>query len=698
MRFEILGTVRATVDGGVEPVPITAPRLRTVLAVLLWRSGAAVPIDELAELVWDGNPPKDAPGAIRALMARLRRTLGPRTGARIKTRGAGYAIEVAESELDASQYEALYRNSGSAVNAGRWPEAGTAAARALALWRGTPLADVPCQALRDAWVPGLQQMRVQLLEWRIEADLRLGRPDQVAMELRGLTNEHPLREHFHAQLMRALAATGRQAEALDAYRTARDVLIEELGIEPGPELRAVHQRILLGKTEPAPASPTTPTAPPSAATPDVPPRQLPAAPRYFTGRGDEVDWLHSIAERMQDDSSGLGAAATVVTIDGMAGVGKTALAVHVAHRLAGAYPDGQLFIDLHGYTPRRPPRSADEALEWLLQTMGVPVELIPRDTERAAALYRQRLAGTRTLIVLDNAATEGQIRPLLPGDGSCLVLVTSRRRLKGLDDACSLSLDVLPPSDAVTLLSHVAGRGRARPRLAGQHVAAQAAAATADVTAHAATADVTAHAATADVTAHAATADVTAHAATADDVADHAAGSNEPRSQARRLPQVPRSRAPGADRVPADDDPLLGEIAALCGHLPLALRIAGTLLRHRPAWDLPHLARLLRDHRSRVHALTDGERDLTTAFDLSYTGLDAQHRRLIRRLAWLSGTNDLDAVLAAAELDVAPSLATELLEDLVDHNLLRESSPGRYRLHDLVRAHARALSERQKVA
>jgi hypothetical protein len=142
---------------------------------------------------------------------------------------------------------------------------------------------------------------------------------------------------------------------------------------------------------------------------------------------------------------------------------------------------------------------------------------------------------------------------------------------------------------------------------------------------------------------------------------------------------------------------LLGEIAALCGHLPLALRIAGTLLRHRPAWDLPHLARLLRDHRSRVHALTDGERDLTTAFDLSYTGLDAQHRRLIRRLAWLSGTNDLDAVLAAAELDVAPSLATELLEDLVDHNLLRESSPGRYRLHDLVRAHARALSERQKV-
>ena len=272
----------------------------------------------------------------------------------------------------------------------------------------------------------------------------------------------------------------------------------------------------------------------------------------------------------------------ISAIDGMAGIGKTALAVHAAHRLSGRFPGGQLFIDLHGYTKGQPPREPGEALEAFLRALGVPAGQIPQETEERAALYRQRLAGTRTLIVLDNASDEAQVRPLLPGEPGCLVLVTSRRRLKGLDDARSLALDLLPPQDAVALLRAVAGAGRI------------------------------------------------------------AAG-----------------------------DPLLGEIAGLCGRLPLALRIAGALLRHRPAWSLGHLAGLLRDQQHRVRALSDGERDLAAVFDLSYAGLDEPHRLLFRRLGLVPGP-DVDAYAAAALLECDPDGATALLEDLVDHNLLTE--------------------------
>ncbi len=291
----------------------------------------------------------------------------------------------------------------------------------------------------------------------------------------------------------------------------------------------------------------------------------------------------------------------ISAIDGMAGIGKTALAIHAAHQLAGKFPGGQLFIDLHGYTQGQPPRTAGAALAWLLRALGVPAERIPADGEQAAALYRQRLSGTRTLIGLDNAASEAQVRPLLPGAGSCLVLVTSRRRLKALDDAHALSLDLLSAPDAVALLRAVAGPGR-----------------------------------------------------------------------------IP----PGA--------PLAGEIVELCGYLPLALRIAASLLRHRLSWPLEHLARQLRDQHQRVTALRDGERELAAVFDLSYRSLD-EHQRLWRRLGLIPGP-DLDVYAAAALVDLDPVSTARLLEDLVDHNLLTEYAPGRYRLHDLLRAHARTLA------
>ena len=331
--------------------------------------------------------------------------------------------------------------------------------------------------------------------------------------------------------------------------------------------------------------------------PDAP-RQLPAAVGHFTGRQSELDTLTAAAQ----DSGGQARTVVISAINGMAGIGKTALAVHWAQSQTGRFPDGQLYVDLHGHARQRPPRTPVEALNWLLRALGVPAERVPADGEQAAALYRQQLADTRTLIVLDNAATEAQIRPLLPGDGSCLVLITSRRRLKGLDDAHTLALDLLPAAEAAALLRAVAG----------------------------------------------------------------------------------------PDRVPADDR-RLAQVVELCGYLPLAVRIAAALLRHRPAWTLEHLAGLLEDQRHRVQALSDGERDLSAVFDLSYQSLDEPHRALFRRLGLVPGP-DLDPYAAAALLEVDPGTATGLLEDLVDHNLLLCHVQGRYRLHDLIRAYAHTLA------
>lgn len=327
-------------------------------------------------------------------------------------------------------------------------------------------------------------------------------------------------------------------------------------------------------------------------------RQLPATAGHFTGRQAELDALTTAAS-----SAGTHAGTVVISaIDGMAGIGKTALAVHWAQMHTDAFPDGQLYVDLRGYTQGQRPRTPDEALTWLLRAVGVPTEQIPADHEQAAVLYRQRLAGTRTLIVLDNAATEAQIRPLLPGAGSCLVLITSRRRLRGLDDARILSLDLLSVPESVELLRAVAG----------------------------------------------------------------------------------------SDRVPADDE-LPTRVAELCGQLPLALRIAAALLRHRPAWTLEDLTGLLADRHLRAQALADGERDLDALFDLSYRSLPEPHRVLFRRLGLIPGP-DLDCYAAAALLEVDPAAATRLLEDLVDHNLLLCHTPGRYRPHDLIRAYARTLA------
>jgi DNA-binding SARP family transcriptional activator len=453
LLFGVLGPLQVIAGESGEPRAVPGTRLRALLAVLLWRAGRPVPVGELAELVWDGAPPGGAPEAVRALVKRLRRQLDERAAARIVTRAPGYAIEVAGEELDASQLERLTREAGVAVGAGRWAEAARTASGALGLWRGTPLADVPVQLLRDKWVPHLEELHGQALEWRIEADLHEGRHEQLVPELRELTARHPLREHFHGQLMLALYRCGRQAEALAAYRRARDVLVAELGAEPGPGLRELHQRILSG--DPA-LTITEPARPAAAELQRVTPRELPPAVPGFTGRAAELAALTGLLDR-----PGAQAPGTVVisAIGGTAGVGKTALAVHWAHQVAGRFPDGQLYVNLRGYDPAQPLSAAD-ALAGFLRSLGMPGQDIPPEEEQRAAHYRSLLAGKRMLVILDNAGSASQVRPLLPGTGTCTVVVTSRDTFAGLvarDGAARLDLDVLPLQDAVALLRTLIG-------------------------------------------------------------------------------------------------------------------------------------------------------------------------------------------------------------------------------------------------
>ena len=343
------------------------------------------------------------------------------------------------------------------------------------------------------------------------------------------------------------------------------------------------------------------------AEPAVAVNQLPADLATFTGREPElraivggVDGVGGFGG-IGDGPTG-GSTVVISAIDGMAGVGKSALAVRAAHLLSGRFPDGQLFLDLHGYTQGMAPRDPADALASVLASLGVLPGKIPADLDARAAAFRARLAGTRTLILLDNAATEAQVRPLIPGQGGCLVLITSRRRLKALDEARSVALDVLPEADAVALL--------------------------------------------------------------------------------RAL--VEPARAP-------EQDPGWRQIAELCGCLPLALRIAAALIRHRPAWTLGHLADKLSATPLDLGTFTDGERDLTAVFDLSYQTLADDRRELLRRLGLIPGAgSDTDAYAAAALLDTDPARAERLLQDLVDHHLLTEPAAGRYRMHDLIRAYAHA--------
>jgi len=431
-------------DDAGAALPVTAGKQRVLLAALAVRANRIVPVDELVDLVWDGAAPRGAVRALRVYVVRLRHVLGAEVAARIVTRDPGYQLQAGQNELDVLRFDHLCQESGEAARVGAWQRTADLLADALSLWRGVPLVDVPSETLRARELPRLTRLRQQAVERRVDADLHLGRHEQVVAELRDLITRHPLREHLYAQLMLALAGMGDQAEALNVYQHARRTLVDELGVEPGPELRRCQGRVLAG--DPALTAPEQPS--------EAVPRMLPAAVADFTGRDDELKQLSELLTA--GESSGV---SVVSAIGGTAGVGKTALALHWAHQHADRFPDGQLWVNLRGYDPGRPMSAAD-ALARLLRSLGVPGADIPTDEDERAGRYRSLIAGRRILVVLDNAGEAEQVRPLLPGTATCVVVVTSRDRLAGLvarDGARRVDLGTLPSAEAVGLLRALIG-------------------------------------------------------------------------------------------------------------------------------------------------------------------------------------------------------------------------------------------------
>src|ERR1700733_865794 len=350
MWFAILGPL--LVRDGQAQIEVPKGRERVLLAALLLHAGKPVPAKELAELVWDGAPPSGAVITLRSHMLRLRRGLGPRAGARLVTRPPGYLLLAAKDEVDVLRFRGLCQEGVSALRSDAWARADELLSEALGLWRGVALADIPSETLLREEAPGLEELRLQVEEWRADAALHLGRHDELVAGLQALAARYPLRERFHAQLMLAFYRCGRRAEALAAYRQARRVLIDELGAEPGSELRQIHQQVLsadpdLDAPEPGPVPGGRAGRRYGAAGPaKAVPHQLPMGVRNFVGRSDELLALTRILEE-----SGAQMPGTVVisAIAGTAGVGKTTLALNWAHWVASQFPDGQLHVNLRGF-------------------------------------------------------------------------------------------------------------------------------------------------------------------------------------------------------------------------------------------------------------------------------------------------------------------------------------------------------------
>ena len=447
VEFRILGTLEVWRDE--VAVPVAAARQRDVLVALLLQANRVVAAERLIEMVWGDDPPTTARNTLHTLVRRLRRMLAGTPAAAqqvLQTRPPGYRLVVDSDRLDLSRFEQLRRRGQEALARGDPETAAGLLGEAVALWRGPALADVTAPWLIRVEQPRLQEQYLQAVELRIDAELARGRPVEMLDELRRLVAEQPLRERLHGQLMTALYRCGRQAEALATYRSLRALLADELGVEPEPGLQQLHQAMLRGESlhEPPPAGAGLPDKSPARARP----AQLPAGVGWFTGRADELARLDKVHATAREEPT------PAVAIIGTAGVGKTTLAVHWTRRVREQFPDGQLYIDLHGYATV-PLLSPIECLGQFLRALGVPPERVPADLQEAAGLYRTLLADRRMLVVLDNARSAEQVRPLLPGSPGCLALVTSRDRLDGLvarDGAHRLALDVLAPTEAETLL------------------------------------------------------------------------------------------------------------------------------------------------------------------------------------------------------------------------------------------------------
>ncbi|WP_336109664.1 AfsR/SARP family transcriptional regulator [Streptomyces sp. PTD9-10] len=499
LTFQVLGTVRA--HRGESAIPVGPPQQAAVLSVLLLRAGHCASFDELADALWENDLPKSAATTIRTYVWRLRRVLeaDPSVPEILTSVGDGYRLDVAGGAVDAWHAESLARQTARLKSEGRTKEAEETAGRALALWKGTSLAGIPgpfAERRRDR----LEELKVSLQEERLALAIQLHRFQFSLPQLAELTAEHPLRERPYALLMRALCATGRQSEALAVYDRVRRRLAEELGVDPGRELAVEYARILNGVPavddvpeeatgtrpraeagsaphvtsdrpqerdtgpEPTPASRPAADGPRSAFLPV--PAQLPADVPSFVGR-------EALTRQMCELLTAAGQRAlTTVAVTGMSGVGKTTLALHVAHRVRDHYPDGQLYADLRGSSVS--PADPFVVLGSFLTALGAPADELPEEVEDRGRLFRSLLDRRRILVVLDNARDEMQLRPLMPGNAGCAVIATSLPRLSGLDATAHISVDVLTRQEALDLLEAAVGSARlaAEPDAAGALVAA----------------------------------------------------------------------------------------------------------------------------------------------------------------------------------------------------------------------------------
>jgi len=457
MEFRVLGPMEVLCDG--RPVPVGGARQRAVLAAMLADANRVVSVDRLITAVWAEHPPPTARHQIRTSVSGLCKVFARVDADReiIATKPPGYALLIEPGELDAQDFLAKAAAARAAAAEGDLAGAAGTARSALALWRGPAWDGIPGEVVR-AEATRLEEQRLGLLEACLDCELALGRHHEVVGELMTLASDHPLRERFHYLLMLALYRGGRQAQALEAYQRARAVFQDELGLDPSEELQQLQQAILAhdpGLTAgpaPARAVATARERGPVKRPPGHIPVQLPRDIDDFTGRGDELKRIEAIMGA--ENSAGRGV--PVVTLTGAGGVGKSALAVRAAHRLADRFPDGLLYADLHG-TGNHPVRPA-ELLARFLRALGVPGSAVPGSLDERAELYRNHLAGTRRLVVLDAAADEAQVRPLLPGGPGCAVLITSRSRLTALAGSEVIALDVLGTADAVEFLAAVSGR------------------------------------------------------------------------------------------------------------------------------------------------------------------------------------------------------------------------------------------------
>ncbi|MFE7503747.1 BTAD domain-containing putative transcriptional regulator [Promicromonospora sp. NPDC057488] len=604
--FQVLGHVSARSERG--PVPLGSARQRAVLAALLVEPGAHVSLDQLADRVWGTTPPRSARQTLHSYVSRLRSVLNEHDGPLLERRSGGYVFQADESAVDLQRFRALVAQARRVDDdraAALWQEA-------MGLWQGRPFAGLDSDWLRSTAVR-LEAERFAAVLDHNDLLLRSGEHAHLLPDVVAAAEKHPLDERLAGQVVLALYRCGRQSDALAHYRLLQESLADELGSDPGPGLRELHQRILRHDAElpvpdgtsdadrsaPASASLARPASDAAAGRPPRP-AQLPLDVTGFTGRSDDLRRLDELLPGVDDGRAGQ--TVVITAIRGTAGVGKTALAVHWAHRVAHGFPDGQLYVNLRGYDPEQPMRPAD-ALARFLTALGVPERDIPLEDDDRAARYRSELADRRLLIVLDNAGSVAQVRPLLPGSGASTVVITSRDSLAGLvavHGAHRIDLDLLPAADAADLVR----------RLIGERV---------------------------------------------------------------------------------DADPAAAELLAeQCARLPLALRVAAVLVTSQPDRPLADVVAELADLQERLELLDPGGDPYATVravFSWSIQYLPDQAARTFRRLGLHPGP-DLDQYAAAALTGLAPNRARRVLETLVSAHLLHRTGPGRYGMHDLLRAYA----------